>query len=83
MIRSIAVDPLNPLRVYAAGPAGVFRSEDAGLTWEAAKNGLPGEPLAITLDPITSQTAFALLSDGSVWKSVDGATTWQALGAGA
>ncbi len=77
MIRSIAVDPITPQRVYAAGPAGLFRSNDGGLTWEAAGEGLAGEPLAVTLDPAAPQRVFAVLSDGSVWHSADGATSWQ------
>lgn len=81
MVRSIAVDPSKPQRVYAAGPAGLFRSDDAGLTWEEAGDGLAGEPLAVTLggspDAATPPTVYAVLTDGSVWSSLDGATTWQ------
>lgn len=79
MIRSIAVDPLTPQRVYAAGQAGLFLSNDGGLTWETAGAGLPGEPLAVTLDPTAPQTVFAVLTDNSVWQSPDGATTWTPL----
>jgi photosystem II stability/assembly factor-like uncharacterized protein len=78
-IRSIDVDPVKPQRVYAAGPAGLFRSDDAGLTWAAAANGLTGEPLAIALDPRSPQTLLVVLNDGAVWRSNDGATTWEAL----
>ncbi len=75
----MAVDPITPQRVYVAGPAGLFRSDDGGLTWTEASDGLGGEPLAVTLDPALPQTVIAVLTDGSVWKSSDGATTWQAL----
>ncbi len=81
-IRSVAVDSLNPKRVYAAGPAGVFRSDDGGLIWEAASDGLAGEPVAVTLDPASPQTVIAVTADGSVWRSIDGATTWQVVEAG-
>ncbi len=85
LVRSVAVDPLNPKRVYAAGPAGLFRSDDGGLTWEAAGNRLtnePFEPLAVTLNPVLPQTVIVVLTDGSVWQSSDSATTWQAVEAG-
>jgi len=82
LIRSIAVDPTTPRRVYAAGPAGLFRSDDAGLTWTAVGKGLPGEPLAVALDPTVLQTLYAVLTDNSVWQSHDGATSWQAQGKG-
>ena len=85
LVRSVAVDPLNPKRVYAAGPAGLFRSDDGGLVWEAVGDGLPfdsaqgGEPLAVTLNPVSPQTVIAVLTNGLVWRSSDGATTWQAV----
>lgn len=78
-IRSMDVDPAKPERVYAAGPAGLFRSDDGGLTWAAAGKGLSGEPLAVALDPRSPQTVFAVLIDNSVWQSNDGATTWKRL----
>lgn len=81
VVRSIAVDPVTPQRVYAAGPAGLFRSNDGGLTWETAGAGLTGEPLAVTLDPATPQTVFVVLIDDSVWQSTDGGATWQPMGA--
>ena len=82
LIRSVAVDPLNPKRVYAAGPAGLFHSDDGGLTWEATGSGLSGEPVAVTLDPASPQNVIAVTADGLVWRSTDGATTWQAAEAG-
>jgi len=77
LIRSVAVNPTNPQRVYAAGPAGVFRSDDGGLTWEVAGDGLAGEPVAVTLDPASPQNVIAATTDGLIWRSIDGATTWQ------
>ena len=81
LIRAVAVDTKTPQRVYAAGPAGLFRSDDAGLTWKKADAGLTGEPLAVTLNPAIPQTVFVALVDGSVWQSTDGATTWKLMGA--
>jgi len=80
MVRSVAVDPITPQRVYAAGPAGLFRSEDGGLTWTNVDDGLVGEPLAVTLYPAAPETVFVVTTDGSVWKSNDGATTWHTTG---
>lgn len=79
MIRSVAVDPLTPERVYAAGPEGLVYSDDGGLTWAPVGDGLLGEPLAVTLDPAEPQTVFVVLTDDSVWQSVDGAATWELL----
>lgn len=77
MARSVVMDPNTPQRVYLAGPAGIFRSDDGGLTWEAAGEGVVGEPLAVTLDPTSPQRVFVVLVDGTVWHSPDGAATWQ------
>ena len=77
VVRSVAVDTVTPERVYAAGPAGLFRSDDAGQNWMPAGAELQTEPLAVTLNPIEPQTVFALLADNSVWRSTDGAATWQ------
>ena len=76
-IRSVVVDKVAPERVYAAGPAGLFRSDDAGQNWTPAGEGLPAEPLAVTLDPAEPKTVYVVLIDNSVWRSTDGATSWQ------
>src|SRR4029077_7977326 len=42
-ISSLVADPGNPSRFYAGRPTqGVFRSDDAGLTWTAVNTGLTG-----------------------------------------
>lgn len=76
-VRSVAVDAQNPKRVYAAGPAGLFRSDDAGVTWATAGKGLTSEPLAVAAEPTAAQIVFTALADGSAWRSNDGAATWQ------
>ncbi len=78
-IRSVVVDTITPERVYTAGPAGLFRSDDAGQTWTLAGEGLRAEPLAVALDSAAPQTVFTVLTDNSVWRSTDGATTWQSM----
>lgn len=76
-VRSVAVDPQTPERVYAAGPAGLFRSFNAGVTWVASGAGLAVEPLAVALDPSDPMTIFVVTVDDAVWRSPDGGTTWQ------
>ena len=77
LVRSVAVDTITPERVYVTGPSGLFRSDDAGQNWIPAGESLPVEPLAVALNPAQPQTVFALLTDNSVWRSSDGAATWQ------
>lgn len=78
-VNAIAVDPMTPQNVYLAGPAGLFRSADGGLAWEAMPFRLSSEPIALTLDPQHPFTLFVLLADGSLLRSDDGGTTWVTL----
>ena len=78
-MHALAIDPERPERVYAAGGAGVFRSDDAGRTWESAAQGLPsGAVTALALDPREPQRLFATTVEGALYVSADGAETWQA-----
>lgn len=75
-MNAIAVDPVTPQNVYLAGPDGLFRSADGGLTWEAAIAQLNSEPLALGLDPRNPATLFALLADEMLLRSDDSGATW-------
>jgi photosystem II stability/assembly factor-like uncharacterized protein len=77
---AVAVDPKQPKRVYAAGTTGLFRSDDAGETWNLATNGLPsGGVAALALDPQSPGRLYAATSTGALYLSTDGATTWKEL----
>ncbi len=79
-VYSLLVNPRTPQRVYAAGPAGVFRADDGGLNWQPAGQGLEDVTVvSLTLDPANPDTLFAATADGFVFRSDDGATTWQRL----
>src|SRR4030095_2676322 len=89
-IRTIAVDPLDPNRIYAGG-AGVFVSSDAGEHWSAAS----ARPscfyvLALAIRPSDgvvfagagSVFGFGLnrTSCGGVYRSTDGGKNWSPIG---
>jgi photosystem II stability/assembly factor-like uncharacterized protein len=77
---SILVDSQDPQRMYAGGPSGIYRSSDAGQTWELAQNNLNGATVAsLALDRENPDRLFAVLSNGSLLESLDGAITWRAL----
>jgi hypothetical protein len=73
--RGFAVDPTNPLIVYAAAAdaGGVYKTSDGGATWTAVNTGLPtqigGFPAtdftAIAVDPTTPATVYVGRSSGS------------------
>jgi len=83
MVRSVIVDPVDPKRVYAAGAAGLFLSDDAGLTWRPASGEWSSDPVGLSLDPTSPNRLFVILSDGSLWGSENAGSNWKPLGAGA
>lgn len=88
-VNEIAVDPDRPEIMYAATSAGIFRSADAGQSWEWASEGirdprgfLPRDGARrIAVDPNDPTVLYAATSSG-VFKSVDEAATWRAASTG-
>ncbi len=93
----LAMDPSDPSVLYAAmyqrrrsawgfnggGPgSGLFRSTDAGATWERLVAGLPEGPLgriAVDVHRSDSRIVYALVqaeTDGGLYRSDDGGTHW-------
>jgi photosystem II stability/assembly factor-like uncharacterized protein len=78
-LQGIAFSQTDPSRAYAASLLGIFRSDDAGATWEQvsdmdAVNGL-------VVDPRDRDRVY--LTDGSaIARSDDGGRTWVSLDAG-
>jgi len=74
---AMAIDPRNPLTLYAATEIGIFKSGDGAATWQPANQGL-GEwssPSTVVLDP---SDPFTVLCGGrGVHRSSDGASSWQ------
>lgn len=87
-INALAVDPTDPQVLYAgtgiygSGGGGVYKSEDSGLTWRLAVNGLPNEvvkTLAFSRDvPPTLYTNVG--PRGDIYASTDGAESWTYVG---
>ena len=75
----VLIDPTQPERVYAADETSLYRSDDAGQTWQPADQGLSGGIAALTLDPRQPQRLYAATADGALSLSEDGASTWTVL----
>ena len=69
-------------RVYLAGWAGLFRSDDWGGSWLSAADGLPSEPVTALLVVHGSPEVLYAIVRGGIWASVDGARTWASRRAG-
>ena len=79
-VNVVVVDPRDPQVVFAAGPAGLFRSKDSGLTWAVSGQGLGTAGIvALTLNPAQPDRLYAAGVDGSFFRSEDNARTWQAI----
>ncbi len=69
----LAIDPGNPLVIYAGGGDGILRSEDGGQSWTDLGCGC--RPFGLAIDPRDTQTLYVAQSKSM--KSTDGGHTWQ------
>lgn len=87
-LHTIVIDPTNPQRIFVAiSAAGVFRTDDGGLTWKAANRGLKSkyipDPNAeigycvhrIAMHKARPNTLFMQLH-GNVMRTDDAAESW-------
>jgi uncharacterized repeat protein (TIGR01451 family) len=79
-IDRLAVDPTNPLVVYAATESGLLKSIDGGSTWNALTwnaSVSQGYPDVIAIDPKHPNILYAARE--FIARSADGGATWQTL----
>ncbi len=90
-LHAIAIDPTDPQRIWVAiASAGILRTEDGGLSWQACNQGLRARgqvdtasylPHKLALDPHNPQVLYLQNIDG-VYCSTDGAASWHTIEAG-
>jgi photosystem II stability/assembly factor-like uncharacterized protein len=73
---AMAVDPANPLIVYAGGHGGddsahLSRSDDGGKTWKQVGKGLEPAVKELRVDPASPVTVYARSGFGKLFKSID------------
>lgn len=82
-IVSLARDAADPDRIYAAtGTSRMFRSQDGGTSWTRLPDPFPEEVQLLMSDPQAPLILYAGLQGGGVWRSGDGAETWEERSAG-
>lgn len=80
-ITALVSDLSNPQILYASSADGVFKSIDAGDSWQAMNTGLTDTKIAaLALHPTQPSRVYAVTASGTVWRSMDGAATWQRQG---
>ncbi len=77
LTQTIAADPKKGATVYTGGPAGLFKSTNAGETWSLLTT---DGATSVAVDPFDSSTVYA--SFGNVKLSNDGGVTWQSFSTG-
>jgi photosystem II stability/assembly factor-like uncharacterized protein len=90
-IVSLAIDPIMPSTLYAAG-GGIFKSTDGGGSWNEIDTGLPSSSgqrpfSSLALDPTAPSTIYAGYfaysgPKGAIYKSTNGGASWDAADAG-
>ena len=80
---AVVIDPSETATVYMAGPFGISKSTDAGLTWLEADLGIRDAfPLCLALDALAPKTLYAGTGNaafGAVFRSSDGGASWSSL----
>lgn len=86
-VNDFARDPNDPKLIYAGAGlsgsgSGVYKSEDAGLTWNLASSGLPTEDVsALAVHHGNSDILHADVGvRGDIFASEDGANSWRKVG---
>ncbi len=83
-ITVLAADPHLAGRLWTGGSFGAHRSDDGGLTWTTDGAGLPTDDpvVALALDPVDSNVAYAATTKNGVFRTADAGATWSTVGPG-
>ncbi len=92
VFNAVKIAPSNNDIVYAATAYAFYRSDDAGATWTGHRGGVvtspspwgpagirAGVPIEITIDKTNPDILYTDNYGGGIFKSIDGAKTWQVL----
>ena len=74
-VTAIAFSPLAP-KVLLAGGAGLFISQDEGVSWNTQNSGLGGSIIQLKIDPANSSTLYGDGNDEKTYISTDNGHTW-------
>ncbi|MGO9060348.1 MAG: WD40/YVTN/BNR-like repeat-containing protein [Candidatus Binataceae bacterium] len=79
-IRSLAVSPHNPHHVLAGSEAGLYRSEDNGMSWDLIESPMAGMQIwSAAWHPADPGVIFAGTKPPGVFRTVDGGQRWEKL----
>jgi photosystem II stability/assembly factor-like uncharacterized protein len=85
-VRTLTIDPLSPLIVYAGTYGkGIFKSTDGGTSWSALNSGLSNDGLYVStlaIHPTNPQILFLGSMTGGIFKSTNGGNSWSVASSG-
>lgn len=75
---AVIVNPALSSDLYIGAAAGLWQSTDYGMTWAQINDSLPAPPMGVTIAVAGTSpaTIWAADSDGSIWRSTDGGSTF-------
>jgi len=80
---SLAMDPTDPMVLFAGTGTRIFKTTDGGKTWSESGTGYPGmEAFDVVIHPRSPNTVYATTNGNGVFKSTDGGSTWSAVNQG-
>jgi photosystem II stability/assembly factor-like uncharacterized protein len=74
-VNGFVVSPKDPRVMYATTRDGLFRSTDAGESWKSVGSGIR-DVMAVTVNPREPREVYAVSTEGRLYRSADGGTTW-------
>ncbi|MGH8057813.1 MAG: WD40/YVTN/BNR-like repeat-containing protein [Candidatus Entotheonellia bacterium] len=75
-IYAVHSHPKTPRQLLAALQEGLYKSEDAGKTWQKVDLPMASHIVAFTHDPEDPALLFAATGEGGILKSTDGGARW-------
>jgi photosystem II stability/assembly factor-like uncharacterized protein len=75
-VYAIDSHPKAPRQLLAALQEGLYRSEDAGKTWQKVEIPVAGSLVAFAHHPEDPTLLFATTGEGTILKSTDGGAHW-------
>lgn len=81
IIRCLTPDPVEPRTVYAGSDKGLYRTEDAGLTWRLLDTPMNDQAVwVVSIDPRNPERRYAGTGTphpAILYRSLDGGTRWE------
>jgi len=75
-VNGFAVNLQDPKVMFAAMRDGLFKSTDAGTSWQHVAKEIKNLA-AVTVNPKKTNELYATTLDGVIFKSVNGGATWE------